>query len=683
VSWTGKRSHLVLPILLFALALLIRAPGLGKWCLTVDEFYFYRAVSFIMEKGVPEFPGGGYYTRGIALQYLTALPVSLIEDRETAVRIVPLASGALMVPLFFVFCRKFLGIAESLICALMLLLSSWHIEFSRFARMYMPFQLLFLLFLYFAHSGFRENVARHRMIAWAVAALAVLTYEGSIILVFLLAAFLLTGDAGKTPRELSRFTVAVILLILLNLAANLVDYRHMGVGDIPPAASGGALPEAAGTRVLPVVLPGTGLLAGAWSTGAGRATLVLLALAAAGLLVRAVRSAEGPLTRGILLLSVLPVSVLPLIHQYALLLLLAALYAMHREDVRAAVGKDLPLWGGYVFMTLLFWTGVAALSGNLDRFRHFFAGYPPVRYAVAEPFMMFVPMWTVFLLAVVGVSLFRNVLLRGTQGDPFPLTVLVLCLVLVAIFRTPYRSTRYSFFLFPLFLVVCMSEAQALRAYLSARYRSGIGKKAGAALLAVPLSVFVMTEDFHLRHVVDVSSADINFRTGAYARFADHWYPRADLKTPGLFLDDVYREGDVVVLEQVAGSLYLKESFINYVADDSDRFRITARMRDGGGIEEAWTGRHMISKPSELAAMVPGNGRNSLWVMGIVRDFPGGTLNLERRREELAREFGLRIDLAFVGIDGRIGVWRLKRLEPSGAELSVRRPPWAMERRTA
>jgi len=41
---------------------------------------------------------------------------------------------------------------------------------------------------------------RHRLAAWIVATLTVFVYEGSVIPALLLAALVLTGDAGKTKK---------------------------------------------------------------------------------------------------------------------------------------------------------------------------------------------------------------------------------------------------------------------------------------------------------------------------------------------------------------------------------------------------------------------------------------------------------------------------------------------------
>lgn len=653
----GKKRGIFLLVLFFALGMLIRAPGLGRWCLTVDEFYFSKAVSFIMEKGLPMFPGGGYYTRGIGLQYLATLPVSLIGNLEFAVRILPLLFGAMMIPLFFLFCRKFLGEGESILCTIILLLSSWHIELSRFARMYMPFQFLFFLFLYHVHSGFRENDSRQRIVAWVVAALSIVVYEGSVILALLLAALVLTGDAGKTNRNLGLFTALLLALLALNLAANLPAFRSMGVSET--GIGGLAIPQrSSALRDLPVVLPDLGWLSFACRSWAGRGILLLLASAGAWLTTRSVRKYDGPFPKVLLLASLLPLTLLPLVHQYGILAILGVLFAMNRRDILLTVRKDLLLWGIYVLVTFVFWMIMAAQSGNLGRIRHFLVAYPNVKDAVLLLFLRDVPLWTILFFGTAAFSILRNILFRKWGEDLFPLTILLLCLAIVPVFRTPYLESRYSFFFFPLFLIVAIGEMRAIRLFLSEKVWPVFGKQAGALLLAIPLALFLLTEDFHLHHVMDVSSADLNFRTGPYRQYATHWYPRFDFKNTGRFVEKKYMDGDVVVLEQVAMSQYLGKPFFVYVPENYKRFKGIARK---GGTEEIWSGRPLISHFEQLATKAPGNGHNSLWMIAVVWDFHGGRQKLATKYEDLAREFGLAVDLAYVGIDGRTGVWRVRR----------------------
>jgi Dolichyl-phosphate-mannose-protein mannosyltransferase len=661
-----KKREIVLLILFFALAILVRAPGLGRWCFAVDEFYFSKAVSFILEKGLPMFPGGGYYIRGIGLQYLTALPVSFIGNLELAVRIIPLLFGCMTIPLFFLFCRKFMEEGESILCTIILLLSSWHIELSRFARMYMPFQFFFFLFLYNVHSGFRGNVPRHRIAAWIVAAVTVFVYEGSVIPALLLAALVLTGDSGKTNKSLALFSVLFLALLSLNLAANLVNYRSLGVPKAELVTTAPPVPDPfiapVATSSAPynsrVILPDFGLLAFACRSWSGRALLAILVCAGAWLAARSIRKYEGQYSKGVLYLSIAPLVVLPLVHQFGILVILGVLLAMNRRDIRLTVEKDLPYWGIYVFLAVVFWGFIAVQSGNLNRSRHFLVGYPPMKYAVLEPFLHAIPNWMVFLLGMAAFSILRNVLFRKWEEDVFPITILILCLALIPVFKTLYKETRYSFFFFPLFLLVAMGEMRVLRRYLSEKVWPAFGKKAGSLLLTIPLAVFLSTEDFHVLHVFDVSAPALNFRTGPYSQFADHWYPRFDFKTPVRFVEGEYVEGDVIVLEQVAISQYLGKPFLNYVPEDSERFRGIARK---GGTQELWSGRQLISDHRQLASKVPVNGLNSLWIIGIVWDFHGGPQNLDTMYQEFGQEFGLGVELAFVGIDGRTGVWRMRR----------------------
>ena len=65
------------PLLLLAAAAVLaglygRFKGLGTWPLGVDEFYISRSIDNVLRSGLPRFPCGGYYTRGLLYQYLVA-----------------------------------------------------------------------------------------------------------------------------------------------------------------------------------------------------------------------------------------------------------------------------------------------------------------------------------------------------------------------------------------------------------------------------------------------------------------------------------------------------------------------------------------------------------------------------------------------------------------------------------
>jgi hypothetical protein len=79
--------YALVAILLLAMAwgLFVRFNALGSRPLAVDEYFSATAVRYVLDKGVPEFPTGGYYMRGLPLQYLQAGSVLLFGDNECAI----------------------------------------------------------------------------------------------------------------------------------------------------------------------------------------------------------------------------------------------------------------------------------------------------------------------------------------------------------------------------------------------------------------------------------------------------------------------------------------------------------------------------------------------------------------------------------------------------------------------
>jgi 4-amino-4-deoxy-L-arabinose transferase-like glycosyltransferase len=78
-------------VLLLAIGwgLFVRFDGLGSRPLVDDEYFSVTSVEYILQKGVPEFPSGGYYVRGLPLQYLQAASVHVFGDNEFGHRLLP------------------------------------------------------------------------------------------------------------------------------------------------------------------------------------------------------------------------------------------------------------------------------------------------------------------------------------------------------------------------------------------------------------------------------------------------------------------------------------------------------------------------------------------------------------------------------------------------------------------
>ena len=149
--------------------------------LAVDEYYTVRSVEFVLERGLPEFPSGGLYTRGLPLNTSGRIDQDL---RRECVRLSSARPGlqpdqrgpGLLVrpPLHHrPGCR---GARDRM------LVSSWHIEFALFVRMYALFQCLTLLFLIAVDDAYFGTGWRRRYVPHALLVLATLAHQLGLLL---------------------------------------------------------------------------------------------------------------------------------------------------------------------------------------------------------------------------------------------------------------------------------------------------------------------------------------------------------------------------------------------------------------------------------------------------------------------------------------------------------------------
>lgn len=168
----------------------------------------------------------------------------------------------------------------------------------------------------------------------------------------------------------------------------------------------------------------------------------------------------------------------------------------------------------------------------------------------------------------------------------------------------------------------------------------------------------MVTEDFQFSHITNVSSREYNFRLGKNRVLSSHWYPRADLKTPSEYVNNVYREGDVIVVGAIGSAYYLDKPFVNYITFESDRFIALSRKE---GREEIWTGRPLVYNLNQFLNLVPSDQNRSLWAIIVLRDFIGGTFEYSNSINDISEKNNLVATLKHTGIDGRIGVYEIKR----------------------
>ena len=178
----ARACLLVVLIAALAIGLYGRFVGLGLWAFGVDEFYISRSIDQVLKTGLPRFLCGGFYTRGLTYQYAVALVRHFSLSPEFASRLVSAVLGLVGLPAAYVIGRRLGGRTLGLLMLIILSASIWEIEMARFARMYAPFQSIFLWYLVFflRYTVDREKSALLPMVLLSV--LGVLTWEGGIML---------------------------------------------------------------------------------------------------------------------------------------------------------------------------------------------------------------------------------------------------------------------------------------------------------------------------------------------------------------------------------------------------------------------------------------------------------------------------------------------------------------------
>jgi len=168
-----------------AIGIYFRFLGFSLWPLATDEYYIYRSMAFILDSGLPEFPCGGYYARGLLYQYVTVPLLAFGISPEVSLRLVAILSNLAMLPAAYLLSRRMGGLRVAAATVTILALSIWEIEMARFGRMYAPFQAIFLWYAY--HAYCLIETGDHRRWRWllGLSLAAPLVWEGGITLALL------------------------------------------------------------------------------------------------------------------------------------------------------------------------------------------------------------------------------------------------------------------------------------------------------------------------------------------------------------------------------------------------------------------------------------------------------------------------------------------------------------------
>jgi len=643
--------------LALGIGIYVRFKGIGKWPLADDEYYIAKSIKNILAFGVPKFQCGGYYTRGLLYQYMAAPFLYFFSSDEFYLRIIPAIFNILAIPALYWIGKRLSGVTGACIAVSLFSFSLWEIEFSRFARMYCPFQTIFLWYVFFL---FRVIVDKHEESEkWMhiLSITSIFVYEASIFLLALNFIPLLFNI--KSRKKASIFTKTVLFLSgYLFLSTG---FRHFGVEYyLPPVIQTGV--AHAGRIIFPPVLIPTLRFHIHW-------TLIFLIPLSIAILsaYNLFRSTDITLSLKIGLCAILflaQLNLFGLVIILSVILVLMGIIAWNDATKRILKQCLLPVllsfifWGAYCFTTAG-WQQYLGYTEQVSwkKILLILFNYPNLYVNIIHPWIQAIPVLTIISSVVIFSGTFeflKKPLEYGIEYRLLCTLVLILC-VFVSIMNIQYHETRYTFFLYPIIFLLLTDSMVRLAKHVSTN-----SKKSAFVLVFFILSFCAFTEDFSFSHMKRIDSKEINFRLNYAPSRTKHYYTRRDYRTPAQIINENRKKGDIVISTLTPVDYYLEH--LDYIYIDSRSGRLPGVI-GCSGTKELWSNANLIYRETDLWNILD-NCPSTVWIIGVSDAEKGsseksGKIPIEIRSisEKISQRYILHRYKA--SVDGKIEVYRL------------------------
>lgn len=614
---TYDRLLLAFTVIAVVVGVVVRFKGLGAWALGPDEYYSAQSVQNILRTGLPEYPCGGFYERGIVFQYLTAGLRLLGFSAELAPRAIAALSSLLALPAAYLLGRRLHGQQVGLLAVALISLSVWEIEMARFGRMYAPFQAIFLWHLvYFVRYAVDREVQALRGM-FLLTVLGVLVWEGGVlqIAINLLPPFI-NHERGRLSWAQWRY------LGLMGLAMWLIYLYWTSTVSLRVATEIPAWPPDIGPLVPQMPMARLTDALPDWQLLAQLPTLWVLGVVVLAFAASAVPWVLRFWPRWLAVFGLLAALAAACAHQFLIfvavltLLLLARILEWRELLNRGAWRFHAAIAGAAVFWVVFgsltdAWrdAGPPSADSAFVDVAYALFGFPELLEMVARPWARAVPWLALSLVLLLGVSAAR-VVFKGSVSptERALLITAVVLLLLVGVAEAPRLETRYTFFLYPLFLIVGITVL--FRWFEQLRPMS-----AGASLLgtAVVLVWFAFTEDFQPGHLLRIDSADISFRRGMSSARRSHYYGRGNIRATADWLRSHSKSDDLIVSGPGVAALdfYFPELDFVYVDLSDQRLRAWSCQR---GTVERWSNLPLVYKMATFESRIAEHERSYIVV---------------------------------------------------------------------
>lgn len=229
-------------IILIGLAL--RLYNLGSAPFWIDEIVQVRAAANFAQGTGFIHPTGAEYSRAwMTVGLPIAILFKILPASEFIARFPSAVVGTLIVPVAYMLGKKVIDRPSGLLLAALLSVDPWQLTWSREARMYIHFQLLFLLsiliFLHWYHNDLEWNQKPLYCLV-AILPLGIITHDGFLFIGPIIIAFLTISLSAKSYMLYIRdggifndeFILRHLFIIGMGIVAGVVFLSLKGVPDI-------------------------------------------------------------------------------------------------------------------------------------------------------------------------------------------------------------------------------------------------------------------------------------------------------------------------------------------------------------------------------------------------------------------------------------------------------------------
>jgi hypothetical protein len=584
-----------------------RFSGLGVWPLNADEYYIARSVGNILRTGLPEYECGGFYTRGLAFQYLVAFLQWAGLTAELSARVVAAVCSVIVWPAIYMLGIRVGGRKVALLAVSVMAVSVWEVDIARFGRMYSPFQAVFVWYMVFF---LRYTVDREMRALWPMlflSILGVLTWEGGLLLtaVNLLPPILWQPTGRFKAKDFYYFLGMGGALVAAFVATRMVDFRVAGTDPFPP----GYLSAAARANQSD---------AGPFGHVAGNPGVIIAFVVAGIFAVVTLRRVWEARFRWPTAFALLGTVACILLHQFGAMVFLVTFILLagmiHWRELVSKIGMPFALMViASVSAWTLVWLGNPEWASSIEtpweggpkvlRLVYAFLEFPDVLGVVGLPWERSAPILGAMLLILLALAALRAINARGGKLDDLRvILLLIVCLVAAASMSNPPRyETRYVFFLYPAaMLVAIVTISRALdRVGIAESWRDW-----GVALFL--LGGLAISGDLNPRRLMTISTATVNFDTLAKNDRYSNILGRSDVRGAARWLADNERPGTLFVNGFPGVDFYFSKFDFAFIDQGNQRYRAYACKQ---GTVERWGNLPLVSTVEELNLKISGGER--------------------------------------------------------------------------